>query len=398
MIEFFQEFKRTKKYKLLTLSLVHGIVHSVIIIYSVVLPAIRAEFGWSLSFAGWVGTAGFALFGLTSLPAGWLADRLSKKILLLCMAAGIFFGALIISLAFNPLFFIAGWLLVGFFGGMYHPLALSLIAGSYRGEAGKALAWHGSGGNLTIALTPVVAGLVAAAFSWRLTFFLSGLTVLFVFFLLLAITESESTPDSSGKAGKLPPWNILWVLFLAHCLTGFIYRGVVTFIPHFIGVEWGEGIALSGIGGITTLIIIFGVVGQFAGGALAARLKFWPLYLGQVIVYSLALFLAPFLSRWFFVASLIVWGIVYFSTQPVVNAYLARFGSGQTDGRLFGLAFFINYGFGSLGAGISGQLAELAGPRGMFWGLSFIALVITLILSFHSSRLNKFVKNLDNRA
>ncbi len=390
MVDFLLNFKKTREYKLLTLSAVHGAVHSIIIIFSVVLGSLRQEFNWGLSFAGWVGTAGFALFGLTSLPAGWLADRFSKKTLLLLMAGGIIAGSFIMGLAVSSPIFIVGWLAAGFFGGMYHPLALAEIAGTYGKKSGKALAWHGSGGNITVAVTPVIAGLIASIYGWRAAFIMGGIVVTIVFFLLLAVTENSVDRSRKKQPGRLPPLKLLWILLLAHCLTGFIYRGVVTFIPSFVEQQWQGAIGLSAVGGITSLILIFGIVGQFIGGALSVRVNFWRLYLTQVGIYSLALFLTPLLSRWFFVSTLVIWGIVYYSTQPVVNCYLARFSSDRTHGRLFGLAFFINYGLGSIGAGISGQLAEYAGPLGMFWGIAFIACAVGVILWFNRSKLNKY--------
>ncbi len=377
-----------KRLRLLTLSFVHGTVHAVVIIYPVVLNAVRAEFGWSLSFAGWVGTAGFALFGITSLPTGWLADVVSRKLLLLSMLLAIVGGALLMGFSVHPLMFVLGWLLAGFAGGMHHPLALAVIAGSFQGKQSKALAWHGSGGNFMIAVTPALAGAVASLYSWRAAFLMGAGFAALALFLLLFIPESPAQARINRKKGKLPPWEQLWVLLLAHSITGFIYRGVVTYIPHSIGEVW-EGMDLAAVGGVTTFVLIFGIAGQFLGGYLGDGKRFWPLYLGQVVLYSVSLLLLPLLSHWFFAAGLIFWSIVYYSTQPVVNSFLAEFGGVSSHGRLYGVAFFTNYTIGSLGAGMAGVLADYVGLLGMFWGLAAVALVAVVVLYFNRYRLNK---------
>ena len=376
----------TKRLRLLTLSFVHGTVHAVVIIYPVVLNAIRDEFGWGLSFAGWVGTAGFALFGLTSLPTGWLADLVSRKTLLLWMLGAIISGALLMGFATHPAMFILGWLVAGFAGGMHHPLALAVIAGSFPGKQGKALAWHGSGGNFMIAVTPALAGTVASLFSWRASFLMGGAFAALAFLILLVIPPSPAQAKVEEKKGRLPAWNKLWVLLLAHSLTGFIYRGVVTYIPHSIGQVW-EGMDLAAIGGVTTFVLIFGIAGQFLGGYLGDGKKFWRIYLLQVVLYSASLLLLPLLPGWFFAGGLIFWSIVYYSTQPVVNSYLAEFGGVSSHGRLYGVAFFTNYTIGSLGAGVAGVLADYVGLVGMFWGLAGVALTAVVVLYFNKWRI-----------
>lgn len=379
----------TRKFKLLSLSFMHGTVHAVIIVYPVVLDAIRTEFGWGLNFAGWVGTAGFALFGITSLPTGWLADRLSRKSLLGILLAGLAAGALLMAGALNSWMFIAGWLLAGIFGGMYHPLALSIIVGSFSEGSARALAWHGSGGNVTVALTPLLAGLIASYYSWRAAFLLGAGLALLALLLLSVVPHSPHSEGFEKSETSLPDWDKLWILLLAHCLTGFIYRGVVTFIPHSIGRLWGTEIALFGVGGFTTLVILCGIGGHFLGGWLERHLDFWNLYLGQVITYSLILILIPFLQSWFFILALVLWGIAYYSTQPVVNSFIGKFGDRSSHGRLYGLAFFTNYGLGSIGAGIAGLLLEYGGIGPMYWGLALIALTVTAVLQLSRGKLNK---------
>ncbi len=376
-------FIDTKEYKLVVLSFLHGIIHGGMIIFPVVLDSLRAEFGWSLYFAGWVAALGYALFGLTAFPSGWIADRVRRKVLLVVMALGIGVGLLLMAFSPGSAVLISGWAMVGLFAGMYHPLGLSVIAGTFTEKTGRAMAWHGIGGNITLAFTPILVGMAASAYNWRAAFLCGALAALLGALLILPAGESKRPEKSADPPAALPPWGQLVVLLVAYCLGGFIYRGTVTFIPHSIAVQWGAKLETAGVGSLTTLVILLGIFGQFTGGRIAEKVDFWSLYLSQIFIYSLILLILPFLSGWFFIAGLVLWGMVYYSTQPVRNSFLARFGDRRSHGRLYGLAFMASFGLGSAGAGISGMLADFTGLFGMFWGLAGVSLVTLVILYFN---------------
>lgn len=376
----------SKPYRLVVLSFTHGLVHGGMIIFPVVLDSLRTEFGWSLYFAGWIAALGYGIFGLTAFPTGWLADRVPRKLLLVIMTAGISSGLFLMSLAVNSYIFVLGWSMVGLFAGMYHPLGLSVIANFFSENTGRAMAWHGIGGNITLASTPILVGLAAAAFNWRAAFLGGAAGALLGTVLLLPLPEASGTEVFSESTSELPAWSQLSVLLGAYCLGGFIYRGTVTFIPHSIAVQWGEKLEVSGVGGLTTMVIFLGIIGQFIGGRLAEKLSFWTLYMAQIFIYSLILIILPFLGGWYFVFGLVFWGMVYYSTQPVRNSFLARFGDRRSHGRLYGLAFMASFGLGSAGAGISGMLADYLGMLGMFWGLATVSLTVLVILYFTHTR------------
>src|SRR5277367_3717292 len=57
----------------------HALDHFVILIYPTVVIELETVYGLSYSELIALGTASFTAFGLFSLPAGWLADRCSRR-------------------------------------------------------------------------------------------------------------------------------------------------------------------------------------------------------------------------------------------------------------------------------------------------------------------------------
>ena len=57
----------------------HGLDHFVMLVYPTVVIELQAVYGRSYSELIALSTASFIAFGLFSLPAGWLADRWSRR-------------------------------------------------------------------------------------------------------------------------------------------------------------------------------------------------------------------------------------------------------------------------------------------------------------------------------
>ncbi len=108
-------------------NLAHALDHFVLLIFPTAVIAIAAEQG--LSYAELIGlsTGAFVAFGLFSLPAGWLADRVGRRNLLAVFFVGCGGACLGLATATTPIAF-ALWLLVlGVFSSIYHPVGSAML-------------------------------------------------------------------------------------------------------------------------------------------------------------------------------------------------------------------------------------------------------------------------------
>lgn len=204
------------------------------------LPFIRNEFNLSYTRASFV-TSAFALAnGTGQLPAGFLADRIGPRVLILVGTLGVAAGGVLVGLSQTYIMLLVCLVFMGLLAGGYHPASTPLISASVEPkQRGRALGFHLIGGNLGFAVTPVIAAAIAATWNWRASFFwLAAPTAIFGLFFFVYLTR-RSRGIEAGAAGKgfeedeepPPPGNIRrLVAFLAMSVlgggVGHVYNGV----------------------------------------------------------------------------------------------------------------------------------------------------------------------------
>src|SRR5687768_9907348 len=125
----------------------HAIDHYVVLIFPTVVIGLEAVYGRSYAELIALGTASFVTFGVFSLPAGWLADRWSRRNMMALFYAGCGLSLLAAGLAPN-LFVLAGALAaLGMFAAIYHPVGTAMLI-EQATTRGRSLAFNGVCGNL----------------------------------------------------------------------------------------------------------------------------------------------------------------------------------------------------------------------------------------------------------
>lgn len=364
--------------RLFALSVVHGLVHGTMNIFPVVLEPVRHQFGWSVAEIAWIGTIGYILFGVMALPAGWIADRIHRNHLLIVMLVGMATTLGVLTVWTTPLGFGVCWSLVGFFAGLYHPIGLSSVVTAGQGETGRAMGWHGLGGNFGFALMPLIAGVLATMWNWPVAFLMAGgLSVLMCPFFL--ISEENPSIDRSAKESSLNWSTYLVMILLLYGGVGFIYRGMITFVPSSFYTRWSMELELGAVGGLTTLVFLVGGLGQLGGGWLEENFGSLRGLLGLVVGYSLLTVGLLFTSGIAFLFLLMAWAALFFAGQPILNSMVSRAGESAVHGRLYGLAFAMNLGLGASGAGVTGQAIEWGGLNAGYM-VVLVAIIFILIL------------------
>ena len=132
------------------------------------------EYGPVLALA----TGMFVLYGLLSLPQGWLADRFGRQ----RMIAVYFFGAgaalVACGLAPTAFAFEMALAVVGAFAAIYHPIGTAMLVELAGSRSGRTLGTNGVFGNTGVALAPVTTAALATQFGWQAAFVVPGLVFL----------------------------------------------------------------------------------------------------------------------------------------------------------------------------------------------------------------------------
>ena len=144
----------------------HAIDHYVILIFPTVVIGLEAVYGRSYAELIALGTASFVAFGVFSLPAGWLADRWSRR----NMMAVFYFGcgaSLAAAAAAPSLYFLAAALFaLGMFAAIYHPVGMPMLIAAAT-VRGRTLAFNGVCGNIGAALAAGMTAALAVLLGWR---------------------------------------------------------------------------------------------------------------------------------------------------------------------------------------------------------------------------------------
>ena len=368
----------------------HGLNHAFILIYSAVLPMLHEEFQAGYFHLGLMGNICFLAYGLGSLPAGMVADRIgSAKLISLCLFGSALFSLLAtFSNSLIGLGLIIG--MVGLFSSTYHPASNALISKGIQ-KVGKGFAIHGISGSLGVALTPLAAGFLASALGWRATYAIFGGIGVAVGIGSLTLrevsredssVEGESAPRVEEREESLLP---LIVFFASGMMIGLCYRGVMTFLPAYMAQRVQIGflpigsVALGGM--MSTVALLFGTVGQYAGGSLSDRSLPEKVYFAAHLLGAPFLFLVGLSTDLPVVLSALAYAFFYFSTQPSGSTLLARYTSLRFRATGYGIFFFLAYGVGSFASTLSGYMADNFGLEWVFHTMGFL-FVISGVLAF----------------
>jgi MFS family permease len=214
-------------------------------IFGALAEPIRKEWGLSDSQIGWLGTAFTLLYAVVGVPLGRLSDRWKRPHILSWGVAvwSVLTAASGVAWNYGSLF--AARLGVGVGEAACAPAANSLIGDLYpAARRARALAFFMLGLPLGNFLGTFVSGQVAAAFGWRIAFYLAGIPgVLLAVLAMRVLDPRRGAAESSPSAGRAyegsPYWAVLKIptmrlIIITGALFNFNMYALATFLPAFL--------------------------------------------------------------------------------------------------------------------------------------------------------------------
>jgi MFS family permease len=330
-------------------------------------------------------------FGFGSLPAGFLADKVGSRrlVTLYLFGSGIF--ALCVWPVNTLLFYGIIMGVIGAFCSTYHPASNTLLSLTIR-EKGKAFGIHGIAGSVGVAIVPVLSAWIGSLFGWRAPHVVFGaLGIMAGIYSLTIPRPIRSKPenvDSSGSEAVVfkIPYTTLIVFLLSATSLGLTYKGIMTFIP----VYMGENVSLSfmnmdrvALGGtMATIALISGAAGQYFAGRLVDRFSAEKLYLGTVLLGTIFVFIMAMSKDLLLIVAAILYALFYFATQPIQNFLLAGYLPEHRRGLGYGIHFFMTFGVGSTAAAVSGYLADTFGLTSVFYAMGLCFILASALIGY----------------
>ena len=340
----------------------HLIVHAQMMVFPTLLLLFQNEYQLGLDKLGLMATIGSFMFGLGAIPAGIIEKYIGARTLLIIYQLGSAIGGIIIITANTPLQITIGLGILGLSSSIYHPAGLTILSRNLD-SLSRGLGVHGIAGSLGLALGPLFAGITAELGSWRLSYLI---WVLLQLGLAMASYIMISNNNSNVKDHKTTTFQTnkisLSLYYLMAIAFGFSFGGFSTYMPSLFGMQT-EGIfsMFSGslkTGFFTTLVFLCGILGQAIGGYLGDKFSRTRLLFIIILLNIPFLALMGFTKSWLLLLCSIVFGITYFSNQPISNALLADITSNANRGLGYGISFFLSFGIGGIAPAICGWIAE----------------------------------------
>lgn len=170
-------------------------------VVNVAIPTIERSLGLSQAGIEWVVSAYVLFFAGLLLAGGRLADVVGHRRIFLAGLVGFVAASLLSGTAGSPGVLIVARGLQGAAAALLTPSALSIVTTTFRApsEQARAVGLMGAVGGLSLAVGPVVGGLLAQHVSWHWIFFLNGP----IGALTLALILWSAPPDPARLARRV---------------------------------------------------------------------------------------------------------------------------------------------------------------------------------------------------
>lgn len=367
----------------LFLNVGHAYAHLVMLLYPTVVLALEGS--WGLGYAELLplGFAGFLLFGLGSLPAGWLGDRWHGDRLMVVFFLGTGGACVLTGMASGPWSLAIGLTLIGLFASIYHPIAIAWLVGA-GDRPGRTLGINGVWGAAGLGSAGLVAGGLAELLDWRAAFLVPGaFCIVTGTWFAVGLARGRLAMVRGSYRGRAPEADGadvrkgLLVMLAAIVLAGLIFQIASVGLPKIFQARLGDVVGSGPLaaGALVSVVYAISALGQVVGGMMADRWDerwVYPVSYGlQVVVLLLA---ASSLDLW--LVPLVTLAIaIQTGTAPVENCLLARYTPEARRATLYGLKFVLALGVSSLGVPLVAAIYGLTGGvDGVFWVLIALSL------------------------
>jgi MFS family permease len=305
-----------------------------------------------------LGTGMFVLYGLGSLPMGWLADLVGRRALMVAFFLGTGAFMALAGLVSSPWALGAALALMGAFAAIYHPIGTAMLVEAAGDRVGRTVGVNGVFGNLGVALAPVVTAFVAAQAGWRWAFLVPGVACIAIGLLYWrepAIDLAKARP-TSRPFPTIPPAVVrraVIVLLAIAATSGLVFNAYTLLLPKLMQERLADSPnLLPVVGMLAFLATLCGGVTQFTVGRLIDRNTLKAVFMPLALVLVPGLIALSFLEGWLVLPVAGAVAAAVFGQVTVNETMTARYVAPETRAKLYSIRFTIGF----LGAAVASPL------------------------------------------
>jgi MFS family permease len=366
----------------------HFIDHYAMLIFAAAVIIMGPALGMSYSELLPHATPGFVAFGAGSLITGWLGDRWSRRHMMVIFFAGIGVSMISVGLVQTPLQLGAALFAIGVFASIYHPVGTAMLV-SYADRLGREMGLNGVWGNLGVASSALVTGLIGQYLGWRFAFVVPGIVTLavgIVFALSVVHEDRKGSKQAAAQArvARQDMWRVILALLIVVIAISTTFNAVTVALPKLFAERLAgltQSPALLGV--IAACVYVFGAMTQYTIGRLLDRHSLKTVALPLSFVLAPLLYLAATLSNLPLILASI--GIVMgaFGQVTVNDAMVGKYTSEEWRSRAYAVRYFVGFTAAGVSVGLVAWLYEQGGFVTMlhaFAALCLLAIAAAIIL------------------
>ena len=334
----------------LFLNIGHTLDHLFLLIYPTVVLAMAPEFGRPYSEMLPLALGGFIAFGAGSLPAGWIADRWSRRGMMVVFFVGIGAASILTGLTQAPWQIAAALTVMGLFGAIYHPVGIAMLV-SGRDKVGKVLGVNGVFGNLGLAFAALIAGALAHWINWRAAFIVPGLVSIAVGIVFAVLVPDMQTAGRRSAAGGRAGFSrgllvrVFTILTVTTIFGGVVFNSTTIAMPKVFDERLGALVSTTlGIGILVSLVYAFAAVAQLVVGHFLDRGSIKPVLMSVVGIQVPLLIGAAFFDNHLMLVSALGMMFFIFGQVPINDAMVAAYTDEAWRSRVFAVRYVVSFG------------------------------------------------------
>ena len=371
----------------------HGVFHWFLQSFLVLLPEVEATFGLTKVGVGLISTTRETVSGIVTLPGGVLADIFRRHwglILALCMG---FFGVGWLLVGQAPIFpvLLIGVSVVATAASMWHLPALASLSHHYSHRRGTALSFHGIGGNIGDAVSPVVTGFLLGYLAWKDILSIYAVVPMALAFLVFWAfrdigkdLHEENTGNDTGQLAqtrKILRNPLIWMITIIGGIRGMAFVALVTFLPSYLSNDLELSDLMRGVyfGLLVAVGIFFTPIMGYLSDRFGRREILIP---GMIFLSVVVMLMSVFQDRNVLLLLICLLGTFFYSDQPILTAAaLDIVGEGVATTTLGSLSF-AKFVLSASSPLVAGFLYENYSMDYVFYYVAALMIFAALLLSF----------------
>ena len=329
----------------------HTITHYSLLILPTAVLAMAVPggpFGESYGPILALATGMFVLYGLLSLPQGWLAQRFGRKIMMTAFFLGTAAGLIGAGLAHSPTMLAIALAFAGGSVAIYHPIGTTMLVEAAGDKPGSSIGVNGVFGNMGVALAPVVTAFLANAVGWRAAFIAPGLLSAAAGLLWMRTPLASASLHVNRRPFPQIPRHLVrravLVLMLIAMSSGLVFNAFTMLLPKLLQERLGGNATLLPLVGLAAfLVTLCGALTQFSIGRMIDRNTLKRVFLPVSIVLAPAMLALSFAQGWLVLPLAGTVAASVFGQVTVNDTMTARYISPALRAQIYSVRFFVGF-------------------------------------------------------